>query len=403
MSEAEQKDSDADELRKEKPENLPPNLARNVRELTERIAHMRTRIQRRTCWLRDVEDLIILFRQEAQDTERWMTSINFKLISPTGQQGGALDTTPRTLTGALPSSGMEAVTKFTSHEVLLKEIGAEGKKHITRVHDLAHELVHSALNDNATGLDGSRCPQLGTCDVTGCDLREVPFNPQTIATLHYLVQPNARPLGLIALDSVQRAHELELNHANLHATAMAIQSRVEEQRSRWKAYVRLLHSIALALAMDLPQWWSKQYGDQPRSGTAGAAAASAPVNSCPFQLRADLNRSDYSLPYLSGQLEHLALTATDQTPAPKANSLAEVDQLLESNTAMETQLNAYRKELAKYSRNETGRLVGFDEQPIDVRGSMGSPTHMEQMPVDQLYQRVNAAIERESRKVSGLL
>lgn len=38
---------------------------------------------------------------------------------------------------------------------------------------------------------------------------------------------------------------------------------------------------------------------------------------------------------------------------------------------------------------------------VDLRASMGSPTSFDKMPVDQLCQRVNAAIERESRKVSA--
>lgn len=129
-----------------------------------------------------------------------------------------------------------------------------------------------------------------------------------------------------------------------------LQKRMEEQRSHWKAYVSMLHSIALNLIMDLPQWWSKQYGDQPRAGsTVGATRTTANTKS-PFQFRAALNRTDYSIPYLSGQLEHLALTASDQLPTPKAKSLAEVDQLLEDTSAMELQLNSYQKELGTYGR-----------------------------------------------------
>lgn len=155
-----------------------------------------------------------------------MTSVNFRLVTPSIQQRQQerqqrqqqQDGTREALTNS-SSEGL----RFTSNEVLVKEIETDGLKLVSRVHDLAHELIHAALNDNATGTEGFRCPSSGACDLTGCDLREVPFTQQTLTTLNYLVQLNSRPLGLIALDSVHRTKELEKNHANLHATALAIQ------------------------------------------------------------------------------------------------------------------------------------------------------------------------------------
>ncbi|KAA3680285.1 uncharacterized protein DEA37_0014847 [Paragonimus westermani] len=200
-----------EQLRAETSELAHTQMGKKSLELFERFSGLRTHLKQKIEWLLQVQQKIELFHQVVQEGERWLTTTHFKLVSPSA----VADESPNRLSSN-PSVNM------SNCETLLRCIELDGGNYVQQVHELAHLLIHCALNDR---------PQTTiVCDSVRCDLRQVPFDQSAVNTVKQcmlLAQTNDgrnsnRPLAKIALNVVQRAHELETNYGNLCANAQAM-------------------------------------------------------------------------------------------------------------------------------------------------------------------------------------
>ncbi|CAL8077575.1 unnamed protein product [Calicophoron daubneyi] len=366
---------------------LSAQFVKMSKDTRDRFLRLRVHIQQRTNWLLNVQKNIEQHRQVAGEADRWMTNMNFKLMNPaynqfseTSSPTAPVNNEPEERTGS--SAGIRA-TVMTQQNAMIREIEVDGMRLVQKAHELAHAIVHSALSDiNSQG-------QLsGACASTMCDLRESPFSQDALNTLLCAVRANNKPLGNIALQVLQRTRELEINHANLHSSAMALKNQISEQMARWKVYVEILQSAATFLISDLPNWWAQVYSPD-----------SVQLNIVPTTTYEDL-----SVPYLNGQLEHQTITVGQEPLIVVADSLEEVKRQQASTTVMHSRLNTVKRDVTAAAYKVGMTPIGG---PPTHSGSMmerrnGMPiAESEQISVGQLAMRVQSGIERENKKLEN--
>ncbi|KAG5452978.1 hypothetical protein CSKR_202374 [Clonorchis sinensis] len=333
-------------------------------ELQERFENFCKNVQQRIDWLLRVCQKIQRFRQVVQETERWLTNTNVKLTSCTQSFGSPddIDSWEKAENSPfwIPKS-IESVNQ------LIHDIEVNGNQLIQRVHQIAHFLVHCALN----------VFKHRDCEMTDCELTETPFGQATLCTLRYVLSMSSAPLGTVAFEAIRRTDELEQSHTTVHANAKALKNRLMGQMDKWKRFMELLQNVTAFLTGELPKRWLQISGDPLH--VARCSPTTSTSSTRPFQ----------PIAYLNEKLQSLAVNTADKPPVAMAESLRDCEAQQSQTVALLSHLITFKRDIVN-SAHGIG-LTGFDTNS-DI-GAGNSST------VEQLARNVLVTVDRESAKL----
>ncbi|CAH8668741.1 unnamed protein product [Schistosoma curassoni] len=380
-------------------ENIPDTTKINgqtnkFNQLTGRFTEMKGRIQQFITWINTIQQNYSAFRDSAQTIERWMNSINFRLMS------AGNNNTNSNLTGNL-SAYQDSTIQI---DQFMKEINKEGKNLLENTHQLIHLLIHNITKDQATISRTNRI-----CESITCPYREIPIDHSVVDNWKYLVNSSndEKLLDRIILDVLERNKEIEINYMNIHSNAQSIKSRLDDQFNRFKAYIDSLNSVATFILNDLQSWW-KRLSVISQSSVAVATitgitttnqliTTSDPISSNSYNVTGLTTYPNKS--FINYQIDRLK-QLTDDKPLAKAVSLEDVGHQLAMTLAMQSQLITMKRELSTL-----GYKCGMSSVEIDYVSQEGDKSSdnkgnsSDQTLVKLLAKHVQNAIDIENRKL----
>ncbi|CAH8682476.1 unnamed protein product [Schistosoma rodhaini] len=380
-------------------ENMPNTTNINgqtnkYNQLIGRFTEMKGKIQQFTSWINTIQQNYSAFRDSAQTTERWMSSINFRLMS------SGNNNTNSNLTGNL-SAYQDSTTQI---DQLMKEIDKEGKSLLENTHQLVHLLIHGITKDQTTISRTNRI-----CESVTCPYREIPMDHSVVDNWKYLVNSSneEKLLDRIALDALERNKEIETSYINIHSNAQSIKSRIDDQLNRFKAYIDSLNSVATFILNDLQSWW-KRLSIISQSSAAVATikgitttnqlnAKPDPISSNSYNVTGFTTYPNKS--FINYQIDRLKQLTNEKPPA-KAVSLEDVGHQLAMTLAMQSQLITMKRELSTL-----GYKCGMSSVEIDYisqEGDMSSDNKgnsSDQTLVKLLAKHVQNVIDIENKKL----
>uniref|UniRef100_A0A5K4F4A1 Calponin-homology (CH) domain-containing protein n=1 Tax=Schistosoma mansoni TaxID=6183 RepID=A0A5K4F4A1_SCHMA len=380
-------------------ENMPNTTNVNgqtnkYNQLMGRFTEMKGKIQQFTSWINTIQQNYSAFRDSAQTTERWMSSINFRLMS------SGNNNTNSNLTGNL-SAYQDSTAQI---DQLMKEIDKEGKSLLENTHQLVHLLIHGITKDQTTISRTNRI-----CDTVTCPYREIPMDHSVIDNWKYLVNSSneEKLLDRIALDALERNKEVETSYINIHSNAQSIKSRLDDQLNRFKAYIDSLNSVATFILNDLQSWW-KRLSVISQSSAAVATikgitttnqlnAKPDPISSNSYNVTGFTTYPNKS--FINYQIDRLKQLTNEKPPA-KAVSLEDVGHQLAMTLAMQSQLITMKRELSTL-----GYKCGMSSVEIDYISQEGDTSSdnkgnsSDQTLVKLLAKHVQNAIDIENKKL----
>ncbi|TGZ63760.1 hypothetical protein CRM22_006737 [Opisthorchis felineus] len=343
---------------------LPAAEQKPFVELHERFENFCRSVQQRIDWLLRVRQKIQRFRQVVQETERWLTNTNFKLTSCTQSFGSPDDINSWE---KAENSPFWIPKSIESVDQLLHDIEVNGNQLIQRVHQIAHFIVHCALN----------VFKHTDCEMTNCELSETPFSHATLSTLRYVLSMGSGPLGTVASEAIRRTGELEQNHATVQANAKALKNRLMGQLDKWKTFMDLLQNATAFLTGELPKRWLQISGDPLHA--ARTAPTTSPSPTRPFQ----------PIAYLNEKLQSLALNTADKPPVAMTESLRDCETQQSQTVAVLSHLVTFKRDIVNAAHD-----IGLTA--LDTNSNIGAGNSSS---VEQLAKNVLVTVDRESSKL----
>ncbi|VDP56985.1 unnamed protein product, partial [Schistosoma mattheei] len=345
-------------------------------------------------WINTIQQNYSAFRDSAQTVERWMNSINFRLMS------AGTNNTNSNLTGNL-SAYQDSTIQI---DQFMKEINKEGKNLLENTHQLIHLLIHNITKDQATISRTNRI-----CESITCPYREIPIDHSVVDNWKYLVNSSndEKLLDRIILDVLERNKEIEINYMNIHSNAQSIKSRLDDQLNRFKAYIDSLNSVATFILNDLQSWW-KRLSVISQSSVAVATitgitttnqliTTSDPISSNSYNVTGLTTYPNKS--FINYQIDRLK-QLTDDKPLAKAVSLEDVGHQLAMTLAMQSQLMTMKRELSTL-----GYKCGMSSVEIDYISQEGDKSSdnkgnsSDQTLVKLLAKHVQNGVDIENKKL----
>ncbi|CAH8597719.1 unnamed protein product [Schistosoma turkestanicum] len=378
----------------------PNGQTNKLNQLTGRFTEMKERIQQFVSWINTIQQNYTTFRESAQTTERWMSSINFRLMSAGHNHTNTTNNNNNNLTGNL-TAYQDSTTQI---DQLLKEIDKEGKNLLENTHHLVHLLIHIITKDQLTMSKTKRI-----CESATCSYREIPMDHSIIDNWKYLVNSSneEKLFDKIVLDSLERNKEIQINYMNIHSNAQSIKNRLDDQLNRFKAYIDTLNSTATFILNDLQSWW-KRLSVISQSSAAVAAVTGLTTITNPLISTSDpisSNVTGYtSYPnksFINYQIDRLK-QLTIEKPPTKAVSLEDVGHQLAMTLAMQSQLITMKRELSTlaYKCGMSSMDIEYISQEADksmMDDNKGNSS--DQNLLKLLARHVQNAIEIENRKL----
>nr|CAH8876498.1 unnamed protein product [Trichobilharzia regenti] len=381
-------------------------------QLTERFAKLKEQVQQCAEWVNVIQQNLSVFRDSAQATERWMSSINFRLMS--AGNNNITGNNNANLTGNL-SIYQDASTQI---DQLIREIDIEGKNLLENTHQSVHLLIHTISKDQMTKMNNRICDSVATCPY-----RQIPIDQGVIDNWKYLVNNSNSASGeqglleRIALEVLERTKEIETSYVNIHTNAQSIKNRLDDRLNRFKSYIDALNSTATFILNDLQSWWRRlsliSQSSSAVAVTTAVSSSAAAVMGIPtvnqfLSASATTDVKGYTAytnkNFINYQIDRLKQLATaDKSPA-KAVSLEDVGHQLAMTLAMQSQLITMKRELSALAYK-----CGMSSVEIDFishesgRNTNENSNHQsnstDQTLVKLLAKHVQNAIDLENKKL----
>ncbi|TNN09202.1 spectrin-like nuclear envelope [Schistosoma japonicum] len=363
-------------------------------QLIGRFTEMKGKIKQCTNWISAIQQNYATFRESAQTTERWMSSINFRLMSAGNNS---------------INNNNNQITNLTTYQdstvqidQLIREIDKEGRNLLENTHHLVHLLIHAITKDQISKTNR-------ICENVNCPYREIPIDHSVVDNWKYLVNNSneEKLLDKIALDALERNKEIETTYINIHSNALSIKSRLDDQSNRFKSYIDSLNSTATFILNDLQSWWKRlsviSQSSAAMAAISGASTANQYISSSDPVISHQYNVTGFtSYPnksFINYQIDRLKQLTDEKLPA-KAISLEDVGHQLAMTLAMQSKLITMKRELSTlaYKCGMSSMDIDYSVQEND-KNSDNKGSSSDQTLVKLLAKHVQNAIDIENKKL----